>query len=375
MKEKVVLVRPNGEMEEREIICYFKAVSDAHPNIKNVPVLVVDKKEQNNGNNVCEFFWEKDGLYTFITDEVAWKNVKEVIVDIIKANYEGKIEVSKPGNLQTSMEDGRSLALSADQMNRLVANYTEALTKVVNMPEAQPEMNEIASVANEVSMGNDVTSAPVNKMEEAEVPGALETALNNIEKSFSVEPVMPVNEDNNVNINPVLPSVSQDAAVEAPSVIDITPVIEPSPQVDLASPSVVETPVTTVNDIFEVSSVNEVAVPTEINPVVEKVPVTLEEGNIEIVSVSSEPSEFEKMMVAIENINKEYDEKIIVLNNERKSKIAMVLEEQKKNMEVIEAEIKSLREKASEHLKNAQAAEQIATLAQQNAQRIEEQQQ
>ena len=44
-------------------------------------------------------------------------------------------------------------------------------------------------------------------------------------------------------------------------------------------------------------------------------------------------------------------------------------------MEVIEAEIKSLREKASEHLKNAQAAEQIATLAQQNAQRIEEQQQ
>ncbi len=88
MKEKVILENPNGETEERTVVCHFKSISDTRPNIKNVPILVVDKNEQNNGNNVLEFFWEKDGLYQAINDEAAWSEVKNVIINIIKANIE-----------------------------------------------------------------------------------------------------------------------------------------------------------------------------------------------------------------------------------------------------------------------------------------------
>jgi len=88
MKEKVILERPSGEKEEKDVICHFKSVDDAHPNIKNVPILVIDKNEQNNGNNVLEFFWEKDGLYQAINDDAAWSEVKSVIIDIIKNNFE-----------------------------------------------------------------------------------------------------------------------------------------------------------------------------------------------------------------------------------------------------------------------------------------------
>ena len=88
MNEKVILTRPNGEVEEKEVICHFKSVDEAHPNIKNIPILVLDKKEQNNGNNVLEFFWEKDGLYQPINDDMAWTEVKSVIIDIIKMGFE-----------------------------------------------------------------------------------------------------------------------------------------------------------------------------------------------------------------------------------------------------------------------------------------------
>lgn len=88
MKEKVILENPNGESFERTVVCHFKSVSDECPNIKNVPILVVDKDEQNNGNNVLEFFWEKDGLYQAIHDEAAWSEVKNVIINLIKSNVE-----------------------------------------------------------------------------------------------------------------------------------------------------------------------------------------------------------------------------------------------------------------------------------------------
>lgn len=88
MNEKVILVRPSGEKEEKDVICHFKSISDNRPNIKNVPVLVVDKKETNNGNQVLEFYWEKDGMYQAILDDAAWSEVKGVIIDIIKSNFE-----------------------------------------------------------------------------------------------------------------------------------------------------------------------------------------------------------------------------------------------------------------------------------------------
>ena len=88
MKEKVILTRPNGETTQCDVICHFKSVDDSHPNIKNIPILIVDKKEMNNGNQVLEFYWEKDGVYQAINDDVAWGEVKAVIIDIIRSNFE-----------------------------------------------------------------------------------------------------------------------------------------------------------------------------------------------------------------------------------------------------------------------------------------------
>lgn len=88
MVEKVKLSRPNGEFDERKVICHFKSKDDSKPNIKNIPILILDKNEMNNGNNVLEFFWEKNGVYQAINDDVAWSEVKSVVVDIIKNNIE-----------------------------------------------------------------------------------------------------------------------------------------------------------------------------------------------------------------------------------------------------------------------------------------------
>ncbi len=93
MKEKVMLTRPNGEQNEYDVVCHFKTIDDGHPNIKNIPILVIDKKEMNNGNQVLEFYWEKDGVYQAINDDIAWGEVKAVIIDIIRANFEMRGEV------------------------------------------------------------------------------------------------------------------------------------------------------------------------------------------------------------------------------------------------------------------------------------------
>lgn len=87
MEEKITLIGPNGEKEEKKVVSHFKCIDDSRPNIKNVPILIVDTEQMNNGNYVLGFYWEKDGLYQPILDEEAWNEVKSVIIDIIKKNY------------------------------------------------------------------------------------------------------------------------------------------------------------------------------------------------------------------------------------------------------------------------------------------------
>ena len=88
MNNKITLTDPNGTKTEYDVVCHFKSTDDNHPNIKNVPILVVDVHEENNGNQVLGFLWEKDGTYQAIADTLAWGEVKSVIVDIIKNNAE-----------------------------------------------------------------------------------------------------------------------------------------------------------------------------------------------------------------------------------------------------------------------------------------------
>ena len=88
MNEKITITKPTGESIEQKVICHFKSMDDERPNIKGIPVLIVDKNENNNGNNVLGFYWEKDGIYQPINDDQAWSEIKSVVIDIIKNKCE-----------------------------------------------------------------------------------------------------------------------------------------------------------------------------------------------------------------------------------------------------------------------------------------------
>ena len=88
MEEKIKISRSTGEIDEKKVICHFKTTDDSCPHIKGVSILIVDREENNNGNKVLEFYWEKDGVYQAIADTEAWAEVKSVVVDIIKNNVE-----------------------------------------------------------------------------------------------------------------------------------------------------------------------------------------------------------------------------------------------------------------------------------------------
>ncbi len=88
MDEKVILVTPSGERIEKKIVCFFKSIDDDKPTIKNIPVLAIDTGEMNGTNYVLEFYWEQNGIYQPVDNEVAWTEVKKAIIDIINGNAE-----------------------------------------------------------------------------------------------------------------------------------------------------------------------------------------------------------------------------------------------------------------------------------------------
>ena len=46
MNNKITLTDPNGTKTEYDVVCHFKSTDDNHPNIKNVPILVVDLRRK-----------------------------------------------------------------------------------------------------------------------------------------------------------------------------------------------------------------------------------------------------------------------------------------------------------------------------------------
>ena len=88
MDEKVVLVTPSGEKKEKKLVCYFKSIDDERPNIKNIPIIAVETGEMNGTNYVLEFFWEQNGIYQPINNEMAWRKEKKTIIDVINGKAE-----------------------------------------------------------------------------------------------------------------------------------------------------------------------------------------------------------------------------------------------------------------------------------------------
>ena len=307
MKEKVILNKMNGETEEKKLVAHFKVVDDSKPNIKNVPILILDKQEMNNGNNVLEFMWEKNGVYQAINDENAWSEVKSVVVDIIKNNAHN-IEYVNNDNLQADIGPGRSLGLTVAQTDPLTANFKNFVSTV----------------------------APVK--EEAVVETVAPTDVNNVESKPVIE--APANPQPKV------------------SVVLTNPVVNPANEISEVAPTVNQP----VDDIITPFASDAPAIETVINPepvienpVVEPAIEPPVVSGPEIVEEVKE-NDFDKMQQEIETATREYQEKIKSIVDAYKKKITETINE-----------ANSLKEQASDHLKNAQAKEQIANMAYQNS--------
>ena len=324
MKEKVILNRPSGAKEERKVIAHFKALDDSRPNIKNVPILILDKQEMNNGNNVLEFMWEKNGVYQAINDENAWSEVKSVVVDIIKNNAKN-INYISDDNLKADIGSGRSLGLTVAQTDPLAANFktialasaNNEVSETLNIPpnNPSPAVETVNATPNVVVNETPVVNDPVGP--------AVTLPSNNINEVSQVAPAIePVNED-------VITPFANDVPIE--SVISQEPVVENvAPAVEAPAPTI------------------EPAAPA-IEPVVSTMP------GPEIIPEPKD-SDFDKMQQEIEAATREYQEKIKSIVDAYKKKITETINE-----------ANNLKEQATDHLKNAQAREQIANMAYQNS--------
>ncbi len=229
MKEKVTFNYANGETSEKALIAHFKSIDDLHPNIKNLPVMVIDKNEFNNGNKVLEFYYQKDGLYQPIIDDASWKETKGVITDIIKNNFkmtpdgnETTYLVSVEGNtFMANVNEGKLLALTETQVASLENHFNAKLETINNQSNVVANPNEISEVAE--PLANDIALAPA-----PEIPPE---AITN-----------PVNNDINL-INPVAPAVSDSVMPEAEVVPPATPIINEPVLNDSVAPVVADTPV------------------------------------------------------------------------------------------------------------------------------------
>jgi len=80
------------------------------------------------------------------------------------------------------------------------------------------------------------------------------------------------------------------------------------------------------------------------------------------------------MLKELAVIDTECNQKIVDINLERENRKQDVIVRYKSKIESERTQIMDFKERAAEHLKNAQAAEQIATIAQQNAMNLQPEQ-
>ena len=296
MNEKIILENPNGETEERNVICHFKSVSDDKPNIKNVSVLVIDKNEMNNGNKVLEFLWEKDGIYQAINDDVAWSEVKSVFVDMIKNNLDvnnPKVNFLVLPNVKVALGGGRPLAVNDVQVSTLVNNVNTFKAQLQNSQ--QLEQNSITeTVTPEV---NAETVTPETTPVINEVP-VMDTP---VETPVAETPVFPVQE----NVNMEMPAVESPVVSEnAPVMPEATPVTNEAPVIDTpVETPIAETPVAPIQD-----SVNmEMPIPNE------------NQSGVEI--IENKEKDY-SVLTELENIHEKYNQLRKHIDEEEKKEVS-----------------------------------------------------
>lgn len=178
-------------------------------------------------------------------------------------------------------------------------------------------------------------------------PNQLDTIKNNVKtqimnfKPVSEPTPIPMVEDANVvpdfnTIKPEIPVVPPVSEPQAPVVPVVPPVTEPAQE-----PTIIPN------------------VPAQV--IKEPVPTPVENPstNVEIVSNEPKKTDYDNLM-----------DEIAALNTKYQNDLQAILHKYQEKMNTFETEINDLKGKAEEHLKNAQAAETIATIAHQNAQNV-----
>lgn len=325
MEEKITLIGPDGVSVEKKLVCAFKSVDDSRPNIKNIPIVILDTEQLNNGNNVLSFYWEKDGLYQPIIDEATWGETKLAVIDIIKNNT-NTVEPINLKEIKISAGQERLMAVNSNQLAGLAILKTMVAAPVVNeqtevnTPEVNPSISSENEVSNDASLVNNVVAETIQP--------EVNNQINEV-ATQTPEIVSPVTEQ---VISPVVNVVPQQSAVNVEQPVlnpNAEQAVSPDEISNVASNPVVDLPTTlenpVVNNMAETSTIQ-----TEINqPSVVNEPVV----STQIPAPTAEPEINDNDdIVKIEDINRRRREEIDAINQKYDTEIINLLNSKKKIM-------------------------------------------
>lgn len=240
----------------------------------------------------------------------------------------------EPRELQSAV-GGKELALNPAQISGLGNSYQ---AKIADFQKNNQPVAEVAPTVNEITIEPPVANDIIEPVMDSVIPE--QPVVANIDTPF-----VPV-----VDMGlPVVETPLQDSVISQNIIVDEAPVISDIPTVEpIVSNDIIAPPVADIVDV-----------------------PTPEVGQVEIVPTEEKKSDYDALIEKIVSINEKYDQEIVNINSNRNQEILALLDENKQKLTDAEAQITDLKNRAEEHLKNAQAAEQIATIAHQNAQNVQ----
>ena len=262
-----------------------------------------------------------------------------------------QLEYIRNDNLKANIEGGRSLALNSTQVAGLKDNFKQKVPPEGVAPTKAPDMIETPELIVEspdAQSQQPIAQEPTPVVNAPQQPIAPEPApvVTAPQQPIAPEPVPAVNA-------PQQP-VAQEPA-PAVTVPEQSPTNSEEPVINLGIPfdSGIPMEQPTANTMNDDKPVIDLSTMTNNNT---------QESQVEIIpNGKNHNTAYDLLTQEIKRINDQYNQQIAQINEKRQVEIAGVIEAAKQG-------ILDLQEQASEHLKNAQAAEQIAHIAFNNAQ-------
>ncbi len=247
-----------------------------------------------------------------------------------------KIIIFNEKRVNASLGQGRSLGLTSAQKDPLEMNFKNMV--LLHQPVAEPEPVLPENLEEPTKVVSDKVVLPENSIPVMDVMNGITTDTQDSQTDQNEEVIAPFTADVPTIESVINPSLENNEVPTEANVIE-----KAAPQVvQVIEPSVENT----VSDNLQYGS------------------------GVEIVPEEKE-TDFDKMHKELDELEKKRSEKMAAIDKEYQEAKEAIFEEYKKKIAEMMNEVANLKERAKEHLKNAQAAEQIATLAQQNSENIQ----